>query len=120
LLAAKPLTRFAETQRIVRATGLKCGAAIIGVRFAKSKSAPSFGAPMIRDCAITALLQRRLSTKASITRDAATVLLGLCGAGMSDAEIAMALTNSARLRSPELTSEIFVLAADVGLAMPKP
>jgi hypothetical protein len=39
---------------------------------------------------------------------------------MSDAEIAMALTNSARLRSPELTSEIFVLAAEVGLAMPKP
>ena len=75
---------------------------------------------MIRDTAITALLQRRLSTKASMTRDAATVLLGLCGAGMSNSEIAMALTHSARLRSPELTSEIFVLAAEVGLALSKP
>lgn len=75
---------------------------------------------MIRDTAITNLLQRRLSTKASMTRDAATMLLGLCGAGMSDAEIAMALANSARLRSPELTSEILILAAEVGLALPKP
>jgi len=75
---------------------------------------------MIRDCAITALLERRLSTKASMTRDAATVLLGLCGAGMTDAEIAKALANSARLRSAELTSEILVLAAEVGLALPRP
>ena len=74
---------------------------------------------MIRDCAVTALLQRRLSTKASITRDAATVLLGLCGAGMTDPEIAVALANSAQLRSAELTSEILTLAAEVGLALPK-
>ena len=74
---------------------------------------------MIRDCAITALLQRRLSTKVSTTRDAATVLLGLCGAGMTDSEIAMALANSPALRSAELTSEIFTLAAEVGLALPK-
>ena len=75
---------------------------------------------MIRDTAITALLQRRLYATATTTRDAATVLLGLCGAGMTDSEIAMALANSARLRSPELTSEIFVLAAEVGLTLPKP
>jgi hypothetical protein len=74
---------------------------------------------MIRDCAITALLQRRLSTKVSTTRDAATVLLGLCGAGMTDSEIATALANSPALRSAELTSEIFTLAAEVGLALPK-
>ena len=74
---------------------------------------------MIRDCAITALLQKRLSTKASITRDAATVLLGLCGAGMTDPEIAAALANSAQLRSAELTGEILSLAAEVGLALPK-
>jgi hypothetical protein len=86
-----------------------------------AKSVPSFlvEAPMIRDCAITALLQRRLSAKATMTRDAATVLLGLCGAGMSDPEIATALVNSAQLRSAELTSEILILAAEVGLALPK-
>ena len=39
---------------------------------------------MIRDTAITALLQRRLYATATTTRDAATVLLGLCGAGMTD------------------------------------
>ncbi len=74
---------------------------------------------MIRDCAITALLQRRLSAKASMTRDAATVLLGLCGAGMTDSEIAMALAKSAGLRSPQLTSEILTLAAEVGLTLHK-
>lgn len=74
---------------------------------------------MIRDTAITALLQRRLYAKATMTRDAATVLLSLCGAGMTDGEIAIALANSARLRSAELTSEILVLAAEVGLALRK-
>ena len=74
---------------------------------------------MIRDSAIIALLQRRLSAKATMTRDAATVLLGLCGAGMSDAEIAAALAKSAALHSAELTSEILTLAAEVGLALPK-
>jgi hypothetical protein len=75
---------------------------------------------MIRDSAIIALLQRRLSAKATMTRDAATVLLSLCGAGMSDAEIAAALAKSAAARSAELTSEILTLAAEVGLALPKP
>jgi hypothetical protein len=76
---------------------------------------------MIRDSAITALLQRRLSTKADAqTRDAATLLIGLCGAGMSDAEIAAALASSAKLRSAELTDAILALAAEVGLPLSKP
>jgi hypothetical protein len=112
-LLARNKSSSPEIERSIRAIGLKRDAVIHGVPFTK----PTHPASMIRDCAITALLQRRLSTKASMTRDAATVLLGLCGAGMSDAEIAMALANSARLRSAELTSEILILAREVGLAL---
>jgi hypothetical protein len=75
---------------------------------------------MIRDTAIAALLQQRLSATDSLKRDAASVLIDLCRDGMSDTEIAAALKNAGSQIDLDLAREIHAAAGRSGISLPEP
>ena len=72
---------------------------------------------MVGDTAIAALLQQRFFTPDALRREAAGVLLGLCSARISDAEIVAAFARTVPTMSPELVHEVRAVAAEIGIVL---
>jgi hypothetical protein len=69
---------------------------------------------MIRDRVVAELISRRLEANGAAEREAAAALIEFCRRGMSDAEIASALT--AKRHSPEVMREIRRLTDALGVS----